>query len=145
MALAKSSPTAAHWSEGQYRELLQPGSDTPKRLILIAQLTSPVPPENKVSSLDGFLVARHVAHEWELENIVVAEIARRRGIGKQLLQALLHTARKTESVSVFLEVRESNVAARSLYERSGFRQTGRRDDYYVNPSEDAILYRYDLP
>lgn len=144
LVLAQHSPTAAQWNEKQYLELFQPDSDGPERLILIAESSPAVPAKDKTTGIDGFLVARHVAHEWELENIVVAEIARRHGIGGQLLEVLLTTASETEGVSVFLEVRESNVAARSLYEKSHFLQTGRRPGYYVNPSEDAILYRYDL-
>jgi ribosomal-protein-alanine N-acetyltransferase len=45
---------------------------------------------------------------------------------------------------VFLEVRESNAAARCFYEKAGFVQTGRRKSYYTDPAEDAVLYRYDL-
>ena len=89
----------------------------------------------------GFLIAHHLAPEWELENLVVAPAARRRGIGKRLLEALLAAARETNN-SVFLEVRESNTAARALYENAGFEQTGRRPSYYASPSEDAILYRW---
>ena len=93
------------------------------------------------SGVVGFLIARHLAPEWELENIVVAHIARRKGLGKLLLNALLSAARETNSDSVFLEVRESNAAARTLYEKAGFEQTGRRKTYYTNPTEDAVLYR----
>jgi [ribosomal protein S18]-alanine N-acetyltransferase len=87
------------------------------------------------------LVARHLAPEWELENIVVAPSARRQGLGNRLLNALLAAARETHSASVFLEVRESNSAARTLYEKAGFKQTGRRKSYYTDPLEDAVLYR----
>ncbi len=71
----------------------------------------------------------------------MATTARRKGLGKRLLQALLDAARETKS-SVFLEVRESNAAARALYENAGFEQTGRRPSYYTSPLEDAILYRW---
>lgn len=92
----------------------------------------------------GFLVARYIAPDWELENIVVDPNARRRGLGKHLLDALLAKARETNSESVFLEVRESNGSARALYESAGFHQTGRRKSYYSGPAEDAILYRLTL-
>jgi ribosomal-protein-alanine N-acetyltransferase len=75
----------------------------------------------------------------------VAHSARRKGLGTRLLDALLAAARETHSTSVFLEVRESNAAARSLYEKAGFNQTDRRKSYYTNPPEDAILYRLTLP
>lgn len=88
----------------------------------------------------GFLVARQVAGEWELENIVVAEEFRGKGVGTQLLRELLTQAQKGNSDSVFLEVRESNAPARHFYQKLGFRETGRRKAYYSNPAEDAILY-----
>lgn len=144
LALAESYSTAAHWSEEQYLGLFGSGSGKPERLVLVAESSLTASPEEAISSVVGFLVARCVAHEWELENIVVVPGARRRGIGRQLLEALLTAARKTNAPSVFFEVRESNVEARSLYEKLGFRQTGRRPAYYRNPSEDAILYRGDL-
>lgn len=152
LALERASPSSAHWTENQYVELFESGGEAAKRLVLIAE-SSPSTAENEVSSgvspVGGFLVARRVASEWELENIVVAATLRRKGVGKQLLEELLNAARRAESDSVLLEVRESNVAARGLYEKLGFRQTGRRPGYYVNPagvdaSEDAILYGRDL-
>jgi len=97
--------------------------------------------QNPGAKISGFLVARHLAPEWELENIVVAPSARRIGLGSRLLNALLANARETDSEAVFLEVRESNAAARSLYEKAGFEPTGRRKAYYTNPAEDAVLYR----
>jgi [ribosomal protein S18]-alanine N-acetyltransferase len=144
-ALERASPSASHWTELQYREIFQLSEAGPERIVLVAEslLTSAL--EDATSSIDGFLVAQCVTPEWELENIVVASAARRRGIGRQLLEMLLTTARKTNSEAVFLEVRESNVSARSLYEKLGFRRTGSRPAYYINPSEDAILYRRDLP
>jgi ribosomal-protein-alanine acetyltransferase len=112
----------------------------------VAEEASRVSAEAEISSastaLAAFLVARHVAPDWELENIVVAPSARRKGLGTRLLRALFARARDTNSDSVFLEVRESNSPARALYERAGFPETGRRKSYYANPSEDAVLYRW---
>lgn len=55
------------------------------------------------------------------------------------MEALLDEARQNGE-AVFLEVRESNMAARRLYEKLGFAETGRRRGYYANPPEDAVLY-----
>ena len=96
-------------------------------------------------SLIAFLIASHLAAEWELENVVVKSTFRRKGAGTALLNELLIRARAAKSESVFLEVRESNQAARALYLKSGFEQKGRRQGYYSNPPEDAILYRRSLP
>ena len=80
--------------------------------------------------VQAFLVAQHIPPEWELENIVVAPTARREGLGSRLVQHLLSIARKSNSDAMFLEVRESNIAARRLYEKLGFRENGRRKAYY---------------
>ena len=141
--LERESSTAAHWTEQQYRLLFDKAGEL-ERLVLVAdiQSTSGAAAAASISSgLRGFLIARNVAAEWELENIVVAPATRRQGLGKQLLDGLVARASETNSEAVFLEVRESNRMARSLYERTGFRQIGRRKAYYRDPPEDAILYR----
>ena len=144
LGLDRSSP-AAHWTELQYHQLFQPRSGAShQRLVLIVegwQTDISIADERAEMVVLAFLVARHVASEWELENIVVAETARRMGLGKQLLEALLTRATETKSDAVFLEVRESNASARALYESSGFEPTGHRTAYYTNPFEDAVLYR----
>ena len=129
--LERLSLTAAHWTEQQYRALF--GEMAPARLALIAQ-----PAEG--GYMAGFLIARHLHLEWELENIVVAEKRRSQGIGTQLMRALLAHVQSTNDESVFLEVRESNKPARALYEKLGFQETGRRKSYYTGPLEDAVLY-----
>jgi [ribosomal protein S18]-alanine N-acetyltransferase len=139
MHLERQSSTAGHWTEDQYRQALQPEST---RLVLV--IDQPSAPEAPTGIL-AFLVAQRIAPDWELENIVVATTAHRKGLGKRLLQHLLSAARETNSAAVFLEVRESNTAARTLYEQAGFAQTRRRKSYYTNPQEDAVLYRRSLP
>ena len=136
MSLERACSGSPHWANQQYHALFQTAGSGIERLALVVD-----------GSVDlvAFLVARHLAPEWELENIVVAASARRMGWGKQLLERLLMHARETNSEAVFLEVRESNLAARTLYEHSGFAQTGRRKSYYTNPDEDALLYRCTLP
>lgn len=145
LRLERACPAAAHWTESHYRDALVAAGGGPERLFLVA---SPAPDPSTATpeepALSGFLVARYLAPEWELENIVVAEDARRRGIGRQLLSALMARAREANSQFVFLEVRESNLPARALYEKAGFREAGRRKGYYTNPPENAILYRSSL-
>ena len=147
LSVERQSATASHWTEQQYRQAFQ--TEGPARLLLVAEASAVEASSPRAfglisvegSGILGFLVAHHLAPEWELENIVVAPVARHRGIGKRLLEVLLDAARETNSSAVFLEVRESNTAARTLYQGSGFEQTGRRRSYYASPSEDAILYR----
>ncbi len=139
--LERQCATAGHWTEAQYRRAFEPGS--PRRLALVVEAEPPSPAQSnsEFHTILGFLIAQHLAPEWELENLVISPAARRKGLGKRLLQALLASARETNSTSVFLEARESNAPARALYEQAGFEQSGRRAFYYTSPSEDAILYR----
>lgn len=138
LELERGCATAAHWSEQQYNALFQAGDGERGRLVLVAD-------DRSESPLLAFLVANHIGSEWELENVVVAPAVRRKGLGKRLLDDLLVQARNANSGALFLEVRESNLPARALYEKSGFAEAGRRKSYYVNPVEDAILYRLPLP
>ena len=131
--LERACRTAPHWTEQQYRGVF--ADQVPKRVALIAQ---------KDAETAGFLIARHLAPEFELENIVVGEKFRRSGIGTQLMQAFLALAKQMSGESVILEVRESNGVARALYEKLGFQKNGQRKSYYSTPLEDAVLYSKDL-
>ncbi len=128
LAIERASDTAAHWTEEEYERVWTDSSVS--RRVFAAE-------ENEVI---GFLVARAVAGEWELENVAVKPEFRRRGVGRALLEKLLESARAGAGSRVLLEVRESNSAARKLYEMCGLRESGRRRSYYQSPTEDAILY-----
>ena len=130
MLLEKHAATAAHWTAQQYEALFR--GHSPERRALIIE---------DESGLQGFVIARVVDREWEIENIAVAGPARRRGLGTRLLGELLDQARGRGADAVFLEVRESNRAARALYEKWAFVESGRRPGYYKDPEEDALLYR----
>lgn len=92
--------------------------------------------------LVGYLIALVIPPEAEIANIAVAPDCRRMGIGAALLAEGMHQMEGEGCDSFFLEVRESNLAAQSLYERLGFVVTGRRRHYYQNPCEDALLMAY---
>jgi len=132
MALGKDSPTAAHWSRAQYEAAFS--GVAPRRVLLVLEEDGP----------RGFLAGQAVDKEWELENVVVGGGARGRGLGTQLVREFLRQANYARAENVFLEVRESNLAARKLYEKLQFVKTGRRRAYYREPEEDAILYRRSL-
>ncbi|HJX82827.1 MAG TPA: ribosomal protein S18-alanine N-acetyltransferase, partial [Candidatus Angelobacter sp.] len=93
----------------------------------------------------GFIVGRPLAEAWEIENIAVHGPARRRGLGSYLLGEFLNLARNRGGKQVFLEVRESNQAARSLYEKWAFIECGRRKSYYQDPAEDAVILKFCFP
>ncbi|MEX1185105.1 MAG: ribosomal protein S18-alanine N-acetyltransferase [Gemmatimonadaceae bacterium] len=87
----------------------------------------------------GYAVLIRVAEEAELLNLAVAGDSRRSGIGSSLLRSLLEVAARDGVTMVYLEVRESNAAARGLYAAHGFVEVGRRRRYYQRPEEDALI------
>jgi ribosomal-protein-alanine N-acetyltransferase len=90
----------------------------------------------------GYTVVVRAADEGELANIAVAPERRGRGVGRRLLADALTRASADAVSAVYLEVRESNAAARHLYESAGFEAIGRRRRYYRSPDEDAVLMRW---
>jgi ribosomal protein S18 acetylase RimI-like enzyme len=86
----------------------------------------------------GFVVSRSVGPgEREILNVAVRPDLRRLAIATELLRAELARSPGAH----FLEVRESNTAARRLYERLGFEEVGTRPGYYENPIETGIVMR----
>lgn len=112
-----AAPDAAHW----------PPEDYFKHHILVAVMKE---------QLAGFVVWMNAGpDEAEILNVAVASALRLRGIASKLLKALLNAA----PASIFLEVRESNTAARALYRKLGFVEVGIRTSYYKDPSESAVV------
>ncbi len=134
IALEQATPTAAHWSPADYQRVFSSGGG-PSRVALVA---------DESGQLRGFLVARRVDREWEIENVAVGAAWQRRGLGSQLVGVVVQLAREAGADRLFLEVRESNQMARRLYEKWAFVQAGRRKSYYSNPIEDALVYQLTL-
>lgn len=93
----------------------------------------------------GYIVGRTVLEEGEILNLGVALRARRRGIGRALVGRLLQAYAAAGVRRVFLEVRESNLAAQRLYAVFGFTPIGRRRRYYRAPVEDAVVLQAVIP
>lgn len=117
------------WSEGTFRNLMRRAN---ARLWVA---------ESEAGELLGYAVAWFAGREAELGDLAVSPEARRSGVGRALVEAVLEDARNHGIQLVFLEVRESNAAARRLYERAGFEPGVRRPGYYVRPVEDALVMR----
>jgi len=122
------------WTEAQCDAALRLSGGTERTLVVRAPLG---PPPDVV----GFCVLALVpaAREAEVRNVAVHPEHRRQGLARLLLRAAIDRARDAGAETVFLEVRESNQAARALYARLGFTETGRRAEYYADPREDAVL------
>src|ERR1700746_366195 len=128
MEIARHSITAAQWAQRQYEQVF-----SPHHLVLAIE-------ENSI--VLGFIVGRGAADEWEIENIAITGAARRRGLGSRLLGEFLPHISSNGAAEVFLEVRESNHAARKLYEKWAFIEAGRRKAYYQDPPEDALILKF---
>ncbi len=120
-AIQAASPEAAQWDVAGYQGYQ----------ILVAV---------SGGCIAGFLVARPVDdRECDLLNLAVAPGHRRQGIGRGLVRALLESR---PGAAVFLEVRESNQAARNLYRSLGFQEVSVRSQYYYLSLESAIVMKF---
>ena len=122
------------WSRGNFIDSLAAGYTTELRL-------------DAQDRLLGYLVALPGFEEMHLLNLTVAPVVQRAGHGLALLQRLLAIARARADAALWLEVRPSNAAARSLYQRLGFAEAGRRRAYYPAAGlqrEDALVLRLGL-
>lgn len=97
--------------------------------------------DEAAGELRGFSVLMPGVDEAELLNIGVAANHQRKGLGREMLAAMLDEAAQRRLFRVFLEVRASNLAAIALYRRAGFSEVGLRRGYYKNSnaSEDALV------
>lgn len=116
------------WSPSAFVSVLE----SPRSLFLVAEVGG---------ELAGYAVAWAVVDEAEIANVAVAPPWRRRGVGAALLDAVLARLESEGARTVYLEVRDSNAAARALYESRGFAVVGRRRRYYRRPTEDALVMR----
>lgn len=94
-----------------------------------------------VDGARGFIVCRCAIDECEILAVGVAPEARRGGLGTALVAAAIDTARARGVARMFLEVAESNTAARVLYARAGFAPVGRRRGYYGGGVDAIVLAR----
>lgn len=91
-------------------------------------------------ALAGFAVFSSVLDEGCLNSIAVSEAYRRQGIGRLIIGKMTEIFAESGIKTISLEVRESNTAAVTLYERCGFHKAGIRRNFYREPKENAIIY-----
>jgi ribosomal-protein-alanine N-acetyltransferase len=119
-AIQAASPEAAQWNVADYLE----------RGFLVAV---------RGSRVAGFVIYRTLAEgESEVLNLVVAAEFRRQGVARELIASLVGGVRGV----LYLEVRESNQAARNFYKSVGFQEVGVRPGYYQSPPEAAIVMKF---
>ncbi|PKG80097.1 ribosomal-protein-alanine N-acetyltransferase [Shewanella sp. Actino-trap-3] len=91
--------------------------------------------------LCGFAIVQQIIDEATLLDICVAPEKQGSGLGAALMQQLIDDAKNAGALVLMLEVRQSNKAAKYLYDKVGFIEAGRRKNYYPTHDgyEDAIL------
>lgn len=82
--------------------------------------------------------------EAHITKFTVAPEFRRKGLGKLFMRYIFEKAKKDNAKEIVLEVRESNLPARLLYEKMGFQVIGIRYRYYVRIQENAIVMKRSL-
>ena len=123
-AASFNNPTSREWYE---RELTRPEVCF---LYVLRTAESPVA---------AFCAFWRVADQAHINNLAVRPELRGRGLGLQMLEAVIAEAERLGAGSLALEVRRSNVAAQRLYLRAGFQEEAVRTSYYTQPVEDALV------
>lgn len=122
------------WTESQLREEVSSG---PPGAVLV--LRGPGRPDEVWGDIRAYCVYRVTLDEMHVLDVVVAPRWRRRGLGRWLVRFAMRKAAREGARRAFLEVRQSNREALSLYEGLGFVRAGVRRSYYAEPREDAVL------
>jgi ribosomal-protein-alanine N-acetyltransferase len=120
------------WTEANFQDALAAGN-----LCVVGDLNG---------ALAACAVLQLAGGEAELLTMAVLPAARRMGLGRQLLREVIVRAAANRAEAIWLEVRESNAAAISLYRQAGFAEIGWRKGYYRTPEghEDALMMRLAL-
>jgi ribosomal-protein-alanine N-acetyltransferase len=117
------------WSENTFRGEIQ---NTSVSFPLVVVLK---PGERVI----GYIIFWHIREDVQINNLAVHPEFRGRGIGEALMRHIIDRVKKNGATFITLEVRPSNTAAVTLYQKLGFEILGTRKNYYTNPDEDAYL------
>lgn len=109
--------------------------ENPLALVLVAESDG---------GFAGYADVWEIAGEAQLNNIAIDGDFRGRHIGQLLMEDMIERLVRDGNAELTLEVRPSNVAAISLYEKLGFETIGRRAAYYLDNGEDALIMRKEL-
>lgn len=120
------------WTRGNFSDSLNTGYNA---WVLEDRVSA-----NK-SEIIGYALMMMVMDEAHLLNLSIAKHRQKQGLGRELLEHMIHIAKRHKSANMFLEVRVSNISAIALYENIGFCEMSVRRGYYPshNGREDAVL------
>lgn len=127
---ALSEIEKACFSRAWSREALESELDNQNALFLVAESDG---------KTVGYVGCIFVLGEGSITNVAVSPHFRRMGVGDTLISALIDNAKNMDAQSLFLEVRESNIAAQNLYKKHGFSACGIRKNFYRDPTENAYI------
>lgn len=137
MALETATFENDAWSRASMRSEIA----NPSARYLVAE---PVEPPREVVAYAGVLAPRR-SEQADIQTIAVAPAARRTGLGRTLMNALITEARGRGAREIFLEVRADNPDAQRLYDSLGFEALAVRPGYYQPDNVDAIVMRLTVP
>ena len=113
----------------------------------VAQVKDEIEKENVIflsavaeNNFCGYISGQLILDEFYISNVAVTESFRGNGIASALIEHLISLLSEKNCSLMTLEVRESNVNARKLYEKFGFVNLGIRKNFYSHPTENACIY-----
>lgn len=129
VALIEADNFSVPWSEKSFRE----AAVKTETIYVVAE---------EDGEILGYAGAWCVFGEADITNVCVRKVSRKQGIGTRMLQFLIEEGVNVKIKTFFLEVRESNSAAISLYEKFGFLKIGIRKNFYEKPVENGIVMSF---
>lgn len=129
VALIEADNFSVPWSEKSFRE----AAVKTETIYVVAE---------EDGEILGYAGAWCVFGEADITNVCVRKVSRKQGIGTKMLQFLIEEGVNVKIKTFFLEVRESNSAAISLYEKFGFQKIGVRKNFYEKPVENGIVMSF---
>ncbi len=142
ISLERGAVEAPHWSEAEYAAIVRSRGEAEgavRRCLFVAESG-----EEMVGFAVGKVILLATESVGELESVAVDETARRRGVGRALCEAVVDWSRGQGAAEIELEVRAGSEGAIALYAGLGFVAVGRREGYYRDPEEDAVLMQLKL-
>lgn len=132
VAVLEAQNFSTPWSENGFADALK----QPDNIFLVAEMH-----DGTIAAYCGLYSS---IDEGEITNVAVSEPVRRQGIGFAVMEELFYQAGAQGIEKIFLEVRQSNISARRLYEKAGFTDCGVRKNFYERPREDAVVMCADI-
>ena len=128
------------WSAESFRSSLA----NPFCEVIVCQRDGYSDTDGEFSRIVAHAVMMHMYEQGEIAKVAVARDFRRQGIASRLVDWLLKIAEHEDVENVFLDVRQSNTAARALYEKAGFTPYATAEAFYKSPVEAAVKMIYSI-